>query len=126
MSEDQINLHPSPLGKPNGLTVEGLARVIVAMQKDIEWIKKDSEERKKQLSKLDTQLTKAIELLNSRVVWERSIDQAIDEIRQRLNDHENRIRATERHDWMEIGIAAAVSGLLSSSLILLILRLLSG
>lgn len=126
MPKDQIKLHPNPLGKPNGLTVEGLAQVIAVIQNDIEWIKNEFEKRNGQIDEMQDEIRGISELLKVHITKEQNLEGTINDIKKTLKDHEQRIRATERHDWMEIGVAATLSSLLTGGVVMLILKFIGG
>lgn len=122
MENEQTNLHPNPLSKPNGLTTEGLARIIAVIETDIKWIKKEFEKRNGQIDELEREIKTISKLLSEFSVQRKSMADDIEEIKEALKDHENRIRAVERHDWIEVGIASAIGSLIGGGIVALLIR----
>lgn len=129
--KSQVNVHANPLGKPNGLTTEGLALSVQEMRTDIKWIKDILGKMEARMDKIESRLGE----LNNRVSdkakkiieeEKAELKEDIEEIKETLEEHDRRIKAVERHDWMEVGVAATVGSLFGGGLIAIIIKVLLG
>lgn len=122
----QINLHPNPLRKPNGLTLEGLVKTLASIETDIAWIKNELNQRNKRIDELARTLNELSTILSKFAAVQSNIESEIRTINKRLDDHEFRLRQTEKTDYKIVGAVSFASALLSGGLLFLILRIVGG
>jgi len=125
-NDEQINLHPNPMGKPNGLSLEGLAKALAVLQNDVAWIKQELQKRDGQIDSLQNEIQKVSNMLATIVTKDKNFEEDLKDIKKVLQDHETRLRSAERHDWMEVGIAATLGSLFGGGLIALLIKLMFG
>lgn len=101
---NQIDVHSNPLSKEGlvGSVIE-IKEKLAEMSNDMTWVRES-------LRRIEETLKTKAE------------NDDITEIKKTLNDHERRLREAEKHNYKEIGMAMVGSALISSGIILLVLK----
>lgn len=125
----QTNAHPNPLGKPSPLTTEGLALSMQEIRTDIRWIKEAIDKIEIRMDKIEArlgELNNGVSDKAKKIVEEEKeeLKEDIEEIKETLEEYDKRLIAVEKHDWMEVGIAAALGSLFGGGVITLLVKIL--